>query len=129
MQTPEPKMVISSAWFQGAILTFVVGFAVLGYLAVRVQNDHPPIPERVVTPSGQTLFTGSDIMAGQHLFQRYGLMELGTIFGHGAYLGPDFATQYMHQAALDMNALYKNRGLAAPDAEARVRREAQGQSL
>jgi nitric oxide reductase subunit B len=35
-------------------------------------------------------------MAGQHVFQKYGLMQYGTIFGHGAYLGPDFTAQYLH---------------------------------
>jgi nitric oxide reductase subunit B len=27
-------------------------------------------------------------------------MEYGSIFGHGAYLGPDFAADYLHRAAL-----------------------------
>jgi nitric oxide reductase subunit B len=28
-------------------------------------------------------------------------MENGTIWGHGAYLGPDFSAQYLHTLALD----------------------------
>ena len=26
-------------------------------------------------------------------------MEYGSIFGHGAYLGPDFTADYLHRAA------------------------------
>ena len=37
-------MVISPLWLQGVILTFVFGFAVLGYLALRVYQDHAPVP-------------------------------------------------------------------------------------
>jgi len=40
-------------------------------------------------------------MAGQQVFQKHGLMENGTIWGHGAYLGPDFSAAYLHQLALD----------------------------
>ena len=74
----------------------------MGYLAYRINADHPPIPTRVVTEGGEVLFTGDDVMAGQHIFQKFGLMQHGTIFGHGAYLGPDFTAQYLHQAGLAM---------------------------
>jgi nitric oxide reductase subunit B len=66
------------------------GFATLGYLAARTYRDAPPIPARVVDPLGATLFTGQDIIAGQQVFLSHGLMENGTIWGHGAYLGPVF---------------------------------------
>jgi hypothetical protein len=36
-------MVISPLWLQGVILTFLVGLAVLGYLALRVYEDHAPV--------------------------------------------------------------------------------------
>ena len=35
-----------------------------------------------------------------------GLMEYGTIFGHGAYLGPDFTADYLHRAALLVTDYY-----------------------
>ncbi len=47
---------------------------------------------------GTLLFSGEDILAGQQVFQRFGLMQFGTIFGHGAYLGPDFTADYIHRA-------------------------------
>ena len=43
----------------------------------------------------------SDILAGQQVFLKYGLMENGSIWGHGAYLGPDFSAEYLHTLAVD----------------------------
>ena len=84
MNAKRQKMVISPLWLQFSILTFLIGFSVLGYLAYGIYGQHPPIPERVVDQDGSLLFTRDDLMAGQHLFQKYGLMQFGTIFGHGA---------------------------------------------
>ncbi|MEN6494712.1 MAG: cbb3-type cytochrome c oxidase subunit I [Thermoguttaceae bacterium] len=124
MSSPSSsQMVISKWWFQVSILTFAIGFCVLGYLAYRIYNEHPPIPKKVVTQDGKVLFTGDDIMAGQHVFQKYGLMEYGTLFGHGAYLGPDFTAQYMHEAALAMLRFYSPNAEPTADTRARVAQE------
>ena len=122
---PRRKMVISSRWLQVAILTFIVGFAVLGYLAYAIHAQHPPIPNevRVGAPDGPVLFTGDDVMAGQNLFQKYGLMQFGTIFGHGAYLGPDFTAQYLHAASLAMIDFYGRQNLSPADAQAAAQRD------
>jgi nitric oxide reductase subunit B len=93
------EMIISKAWAQVAILVFVFGFFVLGFLAYRTYRAEPPIPRKVVDPSGMTLFSGADIMGGQQAFLRNGLMEYGSVYGHGAYLGPDFTADYLHRAA------------------------------
>lgn len=122
MSTGSREMVISRLWFQVAILTFLVGFAVLGYLAYEIYAQQPPIPGQVADPQGQVLFTGDDIMAGQHIFQKYGLMQHGTLFGHGAYLGPDFTAQYLHRAVDEMSAFY-GQGRVTPEVQERVRRE------
>ncbi len=111
-------MPISSRWAQGAILTYIVGFAILGVLAYLVYADQPPIPGRVVTESGETLFTRADIMQGMNVFQRYGVMEYGTIYGHGAYLGPDFGAEYLHRTALHLTREYEQHpvpGVSARD--------------
>ena len=92
---------LSPWWRRCAIVTIVVCFCVLGWLAKLTYSDAPPIPERVVGPDGAVLFTAADVAAGQQVFLRYGLMENGTIWGHGAYLGPDFSAQYLHTLAID----------------------------
>jgi nitric oxide reductase subunit B len=97
------------------MLLMATGFATLGYLAARTYRDAPPIPARVLDPTGATLFTGHDIIAGQQIFLSHGLMENGTIWGHGAYLGPDFSAEYLHTLALDVRrslspSMNQNRG-------------------
>ncbi|MCE5185877.1 MAG: cbb3-type cytochrome c oxidase subunit I [Planctomycetaceae bacterium] len=118
MPNVRAKATISKLWFQVSVLTFIAGFSVLGYLAYLVTAEHPPIPKTVQTPDGTILFTADNVMAGQNLFQQYGLMQLGTIFGHGAYLGPDFTAQYLHRASIDMFEYYQSQN--QPEAQARA---------
>lgn len=117
------SMVISTKWLGAAILTFVVGFSILGVLAYKVYDESPPIPAEVVSQDGQVLFTGAEIMAGQHIFQKYGLMQYGTIFGHGAYLGPDFTAQYLHRAGLLMVDYHRQNGRSENEAIAAVQQD------
>ena len=95
-----PSEKLSPWWRRSVIIVLVIGFAVLIWMSVRVYEDAPPIPEKVVGPSGETIFTRKDIVTGQQVFLKYGLMENGTIWGHGAYLGPDFSAEYLHTLAM-----------------------------
>jgi nitric oxide reductase subunit B len=93
------ELLVSRTWLQVAGLVVVVGFFVLVLLAYLTYRSDPPIPDRVVDPSGRVVYTGDDIRAGQRVFLNHGLMEYGSIFGHGAYLGPDFTDDYLHRAS------------------------------
>ncbi len=95
---------LSPWWRRSVIVVLVVGFAVLIWMAIRAHQDAPPIPENVVGPTGETVFTREEIVTGQEVFLKYGLMENGTIWGHGAYLGPDFSAEYLHTLAEDASA-------------------------
>ena len=90
---------LSPWWRRAVILTLVIGFAVLIWLSTKSYQEAPPVPDKVVNAAGETLFTREDILAGQQVFLKYGLMENGTIWGHGAYLGPDFSAEYLHTLA------------------------------
>jgi nitric oxide reductase subunit B len=90
---------ISKTWIQVVLLVVLCGFFVLGLLAYRTYVASPPVPSRVVNPAGATLFTGSDISVGQRVFLHNGLMEYGSAFGHGAYLGPDYTADYLRRAS------------------------------
>lgn len=96
-----PSEQLSPWWRRSVIIVLVIGFAVLIWMSIRVYEDAPPIPENVLGPSGETVFTRKDIVTGQQVFLKYGLMENGTIWGHGAYLGPDFSAEYLHTLAMD----------------------------
>ncbi len=98
MPNSEETTSLSPWWRHAAILVMIAGFAGLSYLTVRTYTDAPPIPDRVEDASGRTLFTSADILRGQEVFLKYGLMEHGTLWGHGAYLGPDYSADTLHQA-------------------------------
>src|SRR5512137_416036 len=99
---------LSPWWRNSVILVLALGFTVLIWIAVRAYKDAPPIPEKVIGTSGETIFTRNDILAGQQVFLKYGLMENGTIWGHGAYLGPDFSAEYLHTLTLDAQDIVAN---------------------
>ncbi len=90
---------LSPWWRHGAILVAIVGFSILSIVTVETYNNAPPIPARVVDDAGQTLFSGDDVLSGQEVFLKYALMEHGTLWGHGAYLGPDYTAEYLHRLA------------------------------
>ncbi len=92
-------LLVSKGWIQAVAVVVLFGFFVMGLLAYRTYAGEAPIPARVTGPEGSVLFTGPDILAGQQVFLRNGLMEYGSIFGHGAYLGPDFTADYLRRAA------------------------------
>ena len=93
---------LSAWWRVGLIFTVIAGFTILIFITVKTYKDSPPIPKKVVNAAGDTVFTGEDILAGQQVFLKYALMENGTIWGHGAYLGPDFSAEYLHGLAEDV---------------------------
>jgi len=110
------EFLISKVWIQAVVLVVLCGFFVLGLLAYRTYQAHPPVPERVVGPTGNTLFTGRDISEGQKVFLNHGLMEYGSVFGHGAYLGPDYTADYLRREATMVQATY-----GGPSSEAALR--------
>lgn len=97
---PKRGLLVSRTWVQAVVIIFVFGFLILGLLAWQTYTGEPPIPARTTDSAGNLLFTRDDVVAGQGVFLRNGLMEYGSIFGHGAYLGPDFTADYLHRAAL-----------------------------
>ncbi len=105
------ELLVSRGWVQAVVLVVLFGFFVLGLLAYRAYSGQPPIPERVVDPRGEVVFTGEDVRAGQGVFLKNGLMQYGSIFGHGAYLGPDFTADYLRRSALSVRESYGAREL------------------
>ncbi|MBF0469692.1 MAG: cbb3-type cytochrome c oxidase subunit I, partial [Desulfamplus sp.] len=80
-------------FFVASLLGAIV-IALIGYYFTA--QDLPPYPKQVVSEDGK-LLTGKDqIMAGQQVWQKYGLMDLGSVWGHGTYRGPDFTAQALH---------------------------------
>jgi len=77
------------------VLTF--GFTVLGWVGSRIYQDMPPIPERIVTSDGRMVAPDGNIRAGQAVWQTMGGMEVGSIWGHGSYVAPDWTADWLHR--------------------------------
>ena len=92
---------LSAWWRRSVLLVFVVGMIGLIFMTVQAYRYAPPIPEKVVDSDGKIIFSGQEIKAGQQVFLKYGLMQNGSIWGHGSYLGPDFSAQYLHELSLE----------------------------
>ena len=88
---------LSPWWRHSAILVMIAGFSVLSLVTVLTYTNAPPIPELATDATGTVVFTGVDIQEGQDVFLKYGLMEHGSLWGHGAYLGPDYSAEYLHR--------------------------------
>jgi nitric oxide reductase subunit B len=82
-----------------AILCFVVAMVILLGGGVSMKKDLSPYPGQVVDPGGNVLFQKSDIIAGQNVYQRYGLMDHGAVWGHGSQRGSEFSATSLHLAA------------------------------
>jgi nitric oxide reductase subunit B len=83
-------------WIALAVV-LAVSFAVLGGVGVKVLNGAPPIPSQVVTTDGRVLFDGNTIQNGQGVWQSIGGQEVGSIWGHGAYVAPDWTADWLHR--------------------------------
>jgi len=90
---------VSNTWVQAVALVMIFGFFVMGLLAYRTYTHSMPQPEQVISSSGEVVFTGEDITTGQQLFLRRGLMQYGSVMGHGGYLGPDWTADYLRRSA------------------------------
>ncbi len=86
---------------RGLLIVMVIGFAGLATITTLAYRNAPPIPAQVVDTQGVALFSGDDIREGQTVFLKYGLMDNGSIWGHGAYLGPDYSAEALHRMGED----------------------------
>jgi len=85
----------------------IVMFSLLGYFGADIYRSAPPIPAQVASADGQALFGRDDILDGQTAWQSVGGMQLGSIWGHGAYQAPDWTADWLHRelaAWLDLAA-------------------------
>ena len=90
---------IKSLWI-AFLLVVVVSFSVLGYFGVEIYRKAPPIPLQVISADGTVLYTQRNIQDGQNVWQSIGGHELGSIWGHGAYVAPDWTADWLHREAL-----------------------------
>ena len=81
-------------------LVVVFSFAVLGWTGVRIYQSMPPVPNRVVTTDGTQVIGAGEIHDGQNVWQSIGGMEVGSIWGHGSYVAPDWTADWLHRESI-----------------------------
>ena len=81
-------------------LVMSISFAVLGYYGYEIYQKAPPIPLKIVSTDNKTIFTAQEIKDGQNIWQSMGGQETGSIWGHGAYVAPDWTADWLHREAI-----------------------------
>ncbi|WP_406843434.1 nitric-oxide reductase large subunit [Flavobacterium soyae] len=84
----------------GFALVMSISFSVLGYYGYEIYQEAPPIPTEIVGPNNTIIFTAEEIKDGQNVWQSMGGQEVGTIWGHGAYVAPDWTADWLHREAV-----------------------------
>ncbi|SMO60982.1 nitric-oxide reductase large subunit [Melghirimyces algeriensis] len=92
----QPQKKRLSILKQSLILTLIFGFSVLLLGGYWIYESKAPRPTEVVDPSGEVVMTVESIKGGQAVYQKYGLMDYGSVLGHGSYLGPDYTAETLH---------------------------------
>ncbi len=90
-------------------LLLAASFSVLLWMGREIYHAAPPVPERVVTTSGQTLYDRDCIETGRIVWQTTGGQQLGSIWGHGAYVAPDWSADWLHREAVALLELWAKR--------------------
>lgn len=83
-------------------LIFVLSFSALGFLGWEIYQAKPPIPKAVVTSAGDVLYTGEQIRRGQQVWLAAGGQQQGSVWGHGAYVAPDWSADWLHREAVTL---------------------------
>src|SRR5437867_1347560 len=86
-------------------LIFVLSFGALGYLGWQIYLTAPPIPKAVTTVDGEVVFTGEQIQLGQQAWMSAGGQQLGTVWGHGSYVAPDWSADWLHREATALQTI------------------------
>jgi nitric oxide reductase subunit B len=95
----------------------IASFAVLGGFGFRIAALAPPIPDRVQTPDGRLLCDGDAIREGQNVWQSLGGQEICTVWGHGAYVAPDWSADWLHrELTFTLDRWARERGASGYDA-------------
>lgn len=83
-------------------VVFLLSFAALGWIGREIYLAAPPIPERVLAANGEEVFGPGQVLNGQAAWMSAGGQQLGSVWGHGSYLAPDWSADWLHREALGL---------------------------
>jgi len=84
----------------------VLSFAALGWVGTEIYVSAPPIPRQVVSDKGEILFAEGSVQRGQEAWLAGGGQQLGSVWGHGSYLAPDWSADWLHREAVALRELH-----------------------
>ena len=111
-------------------VVIVASFAVLGWVGTEIYSHKPPIPMQVVDETGAAVFPDGAISEGQDVWRALGGMQVGSVWGHGAYVAPDWTADWLHrELVFVLDAWAKSENAAPYDSLPEERRAALRQRL
>ena len=96
-------------WGIPLLIIFTISAAGVTLIGIHTYSEAPPVPN-YVSASGAIVYTSEDILDGQAVFQKYALMDYGSMFGDGANRGPDFTAEALHQVTVAMQRYFRQTG-------------------
>jgi len=103
-------------WWLPLLLIFTISVAGVMMIGMHTYSEAPPIPD-YISEKGVVVLRSEDILKGQSVFQKYALMDYGSMFGDGANRGPDFTAETLHELSLSMGRYYSARWSDLPGKE------------
>jgi nitric oxide reductase subunit B len=91
-----------------------ISFAVLLWVGKEIYLKAPPIPTQVVSTNGAVLFSAGQVDLGQQAWLSAGGQQLGTVWGHGSYVAPDWSADWLHREALALRDVLAQRDFGKP---------------
>lgn len=90
----------------GLFALLFVSFGVLLWAGGEIFRAAPPMPEKVLADDGTVVYTRADIERGRQVWQSMGGMQLGSIWGHGGYVAPDWSADWLHRESMALLELW-----------------------
>ncbi|QAU35357.1 nitric-oxide reductase large subunit [Janthinobacterium sp. 17J80-10] len=103
----------------------VLSFSVLGWVGTEIYLAAPPIPKKVISSNGDVIFSEGQVTHGQQAWQAAGGQQVGSVWGHGSYLAPDWSADWLHREAVALRDIWARRDHGKPYAELDAGRQAQ----
>lgn len=97
---PDARRSTDRRWWIALATVVVASFAVLLWMGLQINEAKPPIPTKVVDTNGQVIAEGDAVMDGQRVWQSIGGQQIGSVWGHGAYVAPDWTADWLHREAM-----------------------------
>jgi nitric oxide reductase subunit B len=93
----RPRQLSLPAWL---VLICLVTFTVLISAGAAIYKNAPPIPAMIVSPQQEVILTQDNIQSGQETYLARGGQHIGSVWGHGSYLAPDWTADVLHRWGL-----------------------------